>query len=95
MSNNITAGIDNQTPSLLDHIGTILDLSKENGIDDDFFKKAKPNLEFVANKLHINIVQAALFAKIVDISIVNPFHGESELFNTLKCSKSKYLKYMN
>jgi len=95
MSANTTAEINNQTTSLLDHIGTILDLSKENGIDDDFFDRAKPNLEFVANRLDVSIIQAALFAKIVDISIVNPFHGENELFNTLKCTKSKYLKYMN
>ena len=58
---------DNQSLSLLDHIGKILDLSKEKGLDNDFFYNAKSHLEFIGNELHISAIQAALFAKMTAV----------------------------
>jgi len=83
--------------TILDEIGHILDLSKENGIDTDFFENANIHLDFVAEKLHISHLQSALFSHILDSSLLNQggFRQEGSLLSSLKCTKCEYLKYLN
>lgn len=82
---------------VLDEIGYILDLSKENGIDTRFFEKAKDHLAFIAEKLHVSELQAALFCHIFDSGILNPERHKEDcsLISSLQCTKCEYLKYLN
>jgi AAA+ superfamily predicted ATPase len=81
---------------LIEHIAQILDLSKDSGIDDTFLEKAKPYLDSVACELDITPLQAALFAHVFDASLLNYGHRiGNPLFESLKCSKCKYLEYLN
>jgi hypothetical protein len=47
---------------LLWHIERILDVSEENGLDDAFFSSAQTHLDYLADKLAITPLQAALFS---------------------------------
>jgi len=82
---------------VIDEIGYILDLSKENGIDKEFFEKANEHLVFVAEKLHISKLQAALFCHIFDSGILNPerHREDCSLISSLQCTKCEYMKYLN
>jgi SpoVK/Ycf46/Vps4 family AAA+-type ATPase len=60
-----TREISPEKLTLLQHIEQIIDLSEENGLDDDFFVKAKTNLEYLSMKLTVSPLQAALFSLFV------------------------------
>ncbi|MDR0876523.1 MAG: ATP-binding protein, partial [Treponema sp.] len=81
--------------TLLEHIAAILELSKDNGLDEPFFENARTHLDAVSAELHITPVQAALFAHVFDTSVMSRRMGEETLFHSLKCSKFKYLEYLN
>jgi hypothetical protein len=82
--------------NLIENIAQILDLSKISGIDDTFLKKAKLHLDFVAGELDITPLQAVLFAYIFNSSFLSNGHrSNNTLFESLRCSKCKYLEYLN
>jgi hypothetical protein len=85
--------------NLLDKIAAILDIGKDSGLDDAFMEKAGALLESVAAEMRISLLQAALFSFVFDSSFLNQQNwtvdGDASLFLTLKCSKVKYLYYLN
>jgi len=95
---------ENRTP-LLDKIAAILDMGKEKGIaavlhpeEEAGREKAAALLAEIAAEMKINLIQAALFAFIFDVSFLNQEDSEDDkttLLKALKCSKIEYIKYLN
>ncbi|MCL2193382.1 MAG: ATP-binding protein [Treponema sp.] len=78
---------------ILDHIEKIVELSKENGIDgclDD----GQDHLDYIAGKLGISPLQAALFAHFME-SGTDIIIGIGDIAEALKCSKLRMIKYTN
>jgi DNA polymerase III delta prime subunit len=95
---NMEQDLETKKETLLDKIAVILDMGKETGLNDAFMEKAGSLLESVAAEMKISPIQAALFAFIFDVSfLLQPLctDGEAVLFAKLKCSKVKYLQYLN
>jgi hypothetical protein len=86
-----------QKSTLLEHLDKILEFSGERGLDETFFEKAKQHIDAAAEELKISPIQAVLFALIFDLSVLGTTFSSKgdELFNLLKCSKAKYLEYLN
>lgn len=82
--------------TLLEHIDKILEFSKE-GVDGAFWENAQVHINAAAKELNVPPVQAVLFAHVFDISLLGSrrAHKEDSLFESLKCSKVKYLEYLN
>jgi hypothetical protein len=82
--------------TLLEHIDKILEFSKE-GVDGAFLENAQVHINAAAKELNVPPVQAVLFAHVFDISLLGSrrAHKEDSLFESLKCSKVKYLEYLN
>jgi SpoVK/Ycf46/Vps4 family AAA+-type ATPase len=80
--------------TLLQHIERIIDLSEEKGLDDNFFIKAKANLECLSAKLDISPFQAALFSLFVargEDTCIKP----QDIANEAKWKIVKALQHMN
>jgi AAA+ superfamily predicted ATPase len=80
--------------TLLQHIEQIINLSEEKGLDDNFFVRAKKNLEYLSIKLNISPLQTALFSLFIaqgeDSSINLDTIAENEKWKTIKI-----LQHMN
>jgi hypothetical protein len=79
---------------ILDHFEKIIALAGERGLCDSFYDAAKDHLDAAASLLHINHVQTALFALLLER------YGEEaisidKLADTLKCGKMQLLRYID
>ncbi|MDH8702705.1 biotin-(acetyl-CoA carboxylase) ligase, partial [Dysgonomonadaceae bacterium PH5-43] len=54
--------------TILEHIENILELVEGSGLKDDFYKKAKKSIDFVAKKMGLTINQTVLFAIFIERS---------------------------
>jgi hypothetical protein len=92
------AGKAKKKETLLEIIAEILDFAKGSGLNDAFMEKAGPRLKTAAKSMGITPIQTALFAFIFDTTVLT-VRGEkgraNSLFAALKCSKIKYLQYLN
>jgi len=79
---------------LLDHFEKIIELIKENGLNETFLEKAKDHLDMTSSLLQINHVQAALFAMFLDRFEKNSISTES-IADAVKCSNIQLLRYMD
>jgi len=79
--------------TLLQHIEQIVEAAKDSGFGADFFEKAKPHIDFLAKKLKITQIQAALFSLFMDRSNDNNILI-SEISEFVKCRNIKILQYM-
>jgi len=79
---------------MIDHFEKIIELAKENGLNDAFFGAAKEHLDAVSGIMHISPVQAALFGIILehfgDRSI-----SMDKIAENLKCGNMQLLRYID
>jgi signal recognition particle GTPase len=54
--------------TLLGHIEKIVELSVDSKLNDEFFDKAKPHVNFVKRRLHLNDMQAVILSHFIDMS---------------------------
>jgi len=78
---------------ILDHIEKIVEISGENGIDG-CLGEGQDHLDYIAGKLGISPLQAALFAHFMERS-TDTLIGIAEIAEALKCSKLRMIKYTN
>jgi len=52
--------------SLIDHIKQIIEISKREGLSDDFFSEAESNLKFVCRKTKLNKIEVVFFSHFLD-----------------------------
>lgn len=52
--------------TILDHIGQILELIENSGLNDEFFQKAKKSIDFVSENMNLTTNQAILFALFIE-----------------------------
>jgi hypothetical protein len=78
----------------LQHLERIIDLSEKNGLDENFFVKAKKNLEYLSMKFTISPLQAALFALFVDCGDDTRITPD-DIANKAKWKTIKILQFMN
>jgi hypothetical protein len=86
-----------QQLTLLEHLDKILEFAEKEGLDETFFGEAKEHIDVAAGELQISPTQAVLFALVLDISVLSNrnISNEDKIFNKIKCSKAKYLEYLN
>jgi len=80
--------------NMIDHFEKIIEMAKENGLNDAFFGAAKEHLDAVCSLMHISPVQAALFAMILE-RFGNSSVSLDKIAETLKCGKMQLLRYMD
>jgi hypothetical protein len=80
--------------NMLGHIETIVELSVDSKLSDEFFDKARPHINFVKRILHLNDMQVVLLSHFVDRS-ENSRICISEIATTLRCRSIKLLQYWN
>ena len=78
----------------LDHFERIIELAKENGLNEQFFDDAKEHLAATSSLLQISTVQAALFAIMVERFGKNSISVD-KIAEAIKCSKIQLLRYMD
>jgi hypothetical protein len=80
--------------SMLGHIETIVELSIDSKLDDEFFTKARPHINFIKRILHLTDMQIVLLAHFVDKSECAHI-SISDIAATIKCRSIKLLQYWN
>lgn len=79
---------------LLYHMEQIVDMAQDSELSKEFFTKAKTHISYVARKLHLTPVQAALMAIFIDRSEDDRILL-SEIGNFLACRTTRMLRYQN
>jgi len=80
--------------NMIDHFEKIIEMAKENGLNDAFFNTAKEHLDAVSALMHISPVQIALFAMVLE-RFGNSSVSLDKIAETIKCSKMQLLRYMD
>jgi SpoVK/Ycf46/Vps4 family AAA+-type ATPase len=80
--------------TLLQHVERIIDLSEKNGLDDNFFVKAKTNLEYLSGRLDISPLQTALFSFFISCG-EDLFINLDTIAKNAKWKIIKILQHMN
>jgi hypothetical protein len=84
-----------QELNLMIHMSKIMELTNKTGVDDALYETAREHIDFIANELDVTPVQAVLFCHVFDTSLLSFRTSQDTLFGSLKCSKLKYLEYLN
>jgi len=79
---------------MIDRFEKIIELAKENGLNDAFFDTAKEHLDAASAMMRISPVQSVLFAIILEHFGNKPVSMD-KIAETLKCSKMQLLKLMD
>ncbi|GMO27039.1 MAG: hypothetical protein Ta2B_07550 [Termitinemataceae bacterium] len=90
----LAGGIAGKELSLLEHFERIVEYTDKKGFTQNFWDKAKPHLEFAAEKLHITLEQAALFAHFLNQCDNDEITMETIALSVC-CSRIKLLRYMD
>ena len=91
--NALPAKASTNNMGILDHIEKIVEISKEHGIDG-CLDGGKTHLDYIAGRLGVSPLQAALFAHIME-SATDTLVSIGEIAEALKCSKLRMIKYTN
>jgi SpoVK/Ycf46/Vps4 family AAA+-type ATPase len=78
--------------NLLGHIEKIVELSVDSKLSDEFFDKARPHINFVNRRLHLNDIQSVLLSHFIDRSADSCILIR-EIAETLKCRPIKILQH--
>lgn len=91
----VTKKINTKIPkTILENIDCIVELVCNSKLSDDFFKKAKKNIDFVAKKMNLTQNQVVLFSIFVEKSDDQCIEIR-EIASFAKCSNIKILNLMN
>ena len=77
---------------ILDHIGKVIDISKEKDIDECLVE-GKVHIEHIAGKLDISPVQAVLFSHFMN-NFTDSCIGVGDIAHALKCNTLGVLRYI-
>jgi hypothetical protein len=80
--------------TLLQHIEYIIELAEDSNLNDEFFKKAKTSISFVAKTMNLSLNQVVIFSLFMEKSYDN--HIEvSDFSRFLGCRNIKTISMMN
>lgn len=81
-----------QKMSLIEHTKQIIQISKNEGLTDAFFKNAKQNLNYVSRKIKLNRIEAVFFSHFLD----NSNHATTvfDIGKVLKLDNLEIMKYL-
>ena len=80
--------------TLLQHIECIIEAVENSGLSDEFFQKAKRNINFVAKKMGLTVNQTVLFAVFIEKSD-DPKVYISEFSKFISCRNVKIISLID
>jgi hypothetical protein len=84
-----------QTTEFLAHIRKIIESVRKDGLSEEFFREAAPDLDLVKSQLKLTAAQGAIFAVILNESSFGSGSGITlpDLAKILRCEKLESLRY--
>ncbi|GHV19621.1 hypothetical protein FACS189494_01710 [Spirochaetia bacterium] len=80
--------------ALLEYFAKIIELSKEEGLSENFFRNAHEYLEAAGSILHLTHIQAAIFAHFLNHCDEQAITTEN-IAESIKCNKIQLIQYMD